>query len=443
MNPLARAYAFLRSRRLAIWLIAAFVVYSAVATVTAEEGSWGTPYANPIFIAISVALTLATAACAWERTVGAIRQRNASTGLSPESLDRLREQPQIRVPVEGDIPPGELVERIGAGLRAQRLSVRVGGTRVVGRAYRVGLIGSPLFHWALVLLFVFVGLGQLTRSEGLMGVPVGSSRLDALESYGTVDEGPWHTPGFTGLTFAVPEMDLTYVVDGVDRGASPLVEVYDGPELVVSHKTYPNSPLRYRSLLIHANNYGLAGRFTLETGGQSQPVEVLYDFTDGSGMAENASALLLTRGTTDVEFSSSVALDALGNDWSWSIPERPRIAWKLVEAGVATSGTVMPGESVALGEGQALRLDSITYYARLSVVDDWSVTPIYVLFVLAAIGLTLALLLPPKTVWVMLVEKDGRSFIHAKTRQSRGDRTFPDRVEEALQAAAKQEGDAS
>ncbi|MGB4593733.1 MAG: cytochrome c biogenesis protein ResB [Coriobacteriia bacterium] len=443
MKPLARAYALLRSRRLAIWLIAAFVIYAAAATITADKDSYGTPYANPVFIGISMALTLATAACAWERAVGAIRRWNASTRISPESLERLRQQPRILVPVETGASSDAVIERVAGGLRAQRLSVRVGGTRIIGSAYRVGLIGSPLFHWALVLLFVFVGLGQLTRSEGLIGVPVGSSRLDALESYGTVEEGPWHNPGFTGLTFAVPEMDLAHVVDGVDRGASPLVEVYDGPELVVSHQTYPNSPLRYRSLLIHANNYGLAGRFTLETGGQSVPVDVLYDFQEGSGNAPNSSALLLTRGTTDLEFSSSIALDAARSDWNWGMPQRPRIAWKLVEAGATTTGTVLPGESIALGEGQVLRLDGITYYARLSVVDDWSVTPIYILFVLAAIGLILALLLPPRVVWIMLVERDGQRFLHAMTRQSRGDRMFPDRVEEALRAAVTTEGGAT
>lgn len=409
----------------------------------ADEGSYSAPYSSAVFIAISLALTLATAACASERTVSAVRQWVAATRVSPESLQRLRDRPQIRVRVEADLVSDEIIERVAAGLRGRRLRARASKTRVIGTAYRVGLVGSPLFHWALVLLFVFVGLGQLTRSEGLMGVPIGSSRIDALESYGTVDEGQWHTPGFTGLTFAVPEMDLAHVVDGVDRGASPLVEVYDGPELVVSHQTYPNSPLRWRSLLIHANNYGLAGRFTLETGGQSMPVDVLYDFAEESGTAVNSSALLLTRGGVDLEFSSSIALDAVGSDWNRSIPQRPRIDWRLVDAGSTTTGTLLPGEAIALGEGQALRLDDVTYYARLSVVDDWSVIPIYVLFVLAGIGLTLALLLPPKTVWVMLVEKDGEWFLHAKTRQSRGDRVFPDRIEEALRAAVTSEGGAS
>ncbi|MGB4581883.1 MAG: hypothetical protein WBI91_08475, partial [Coriobacteriia bacterium] len=62
-----RLYRLLRSRKLAFWLIGAFVAYSAVAT-SVTEGDFERAYANPVFYAIATALALATAACAWERT---------------------------------------------------------------------------------------------------------------------------------------------------------------------------------------------------------------------------------------------------------------------------------------------------------------------------------------------------------------------------------------
>ena len=323
------------------------------------------------------------------------------------------------------------------------LRVRSNPDRAVGRVANIALLGSPLFHWSLVLLFLLVALGQLTRSEGLMGLPVGSSVVDAKEAYGKLDEGALHASGFTGLTFRVPEMAMNYVADGVDRGASPVVEVYDGPELIVSHRTYPNSPLRYRSLMIHANNVGLAARFVLEKDGPPDSVAILYDFAEKSGVAENVSTVELTRSGLPMVFTTKIELDRAGAEWLWDIPQNPRVAWTLTESGESTSGVLSVGQAVDLGEGEAFRLTEVTRYARLSVVDDWSVTPIYILFVLAGIGLTLALLLPPKTVWVMLVEKDGEWFLHARTRQSRGDRLFPDRIEEALRAAVAPEGGAS
>jgi hypothetical protein len=276
-----------------------------------------------------------------------------------------------------------------------------------------------------------------------MGIPIGASRLDAEAAYGRVDEGPLHNPGFTGLTLRVPEIDLAYVVGGVDRGASPMVEVYDGSELIGRRRVYPNSPLRYRSLLIHSNSYGLAAKFVLESGGASTPVEVLYDFQEESASADNVTPLALTRSGSIMEFESSIALEKVGRAWVWDIPKKPAIAWTLTESGETTSGVMQLGESVDLGDGGALRLEGVTHYARLSVVDDWSVTPIYVLFVLAVIGLTLALLLPSKTVWVMLVETDEGRWLHAKTRQPRGDRVFPDRVDEALRLDVVEEDDRS
>ena len=443
MTALKRLTKALRSRKLAVWLIAIFIAYTAFATITAKGGDYGAPYSHPIFIAIAALLTLATAACAWERTAAAYRVWRRGGGASTGFVERLRDRPQIAVKLEGVAPVDELLESVSHELHRIGLRVRPGRDRVVASTGRLGLIGSPVFHWSLVLLFVFVGLGQLTRSEGLMGIPIGSSRLDAADAYGRVDEGPLHNPGFTGLTLRVPEIDLAYVVGGIDRGPSPVVEVYDGSELIERRRVYPNSPLRYRSLLIHSNNYGLAAKFVLESDGVPTSVEVLYDFKEGSASAGNVTPLALTRSGSIMEFESSVALEKVGRAWVWDIPKKPAIAWALAESGETTSGVLQLGESVDLGDGGALRLESVTHYARLSVVDDWSVTPIYILFVLAGIGLTLALLLPTKTVWVMLVETDEGRWLHARTRQPRGDRVFPGRVDEALSLAAAEEDDRS
>ncbi|MHB8966517.1 MAG: cytochrome c biogenesis protein ResB [Coriobacteriia bacterium] len=442
MKLLRRAYTLLRSRKLAIGLIGAFIAYAVVATITADKGDYGAPYASPIFIAISAALTLATAACAWERTAGAVRAWRAGAEASQALVDGLRERPSIAVAIAVDADDAVIMDRLAVTLRGMRLRVRTGRNRLLARSTRLGLLGSPIFHWSLVLLFVIVALGQLTRSEGLMGISAGTGRIDSREAYGTVTEGPWHTPDFTGLTIVVPEVKLNYMAGGVDRGASPLVEVYDGDRLITRHQVYPNSPLRYRSLLIHATEYGLAARYSF-VGQEGASADAIYDFKESSGVAENAYPLAFSGSGSDIEFTSSIALDKTGGEWLWDVPKSPAVAWTVMRSGETTSGVAALGDVIVVGDGMAIKLESLGYYARLSVVDDWSVTPIYILFVLAGIGLTLALLLPYRTAWVMLVEKDGEWFLHANTRQPRGDRAFPDRIEEALRAAVKREGGAS
>ena len=44
---------------------------------------------------------------------------------------------------------------------------------------------------------------------------------------------------------------------------------------------------------------------------------------------------------------------------------------------------------MALPVGDSLRVDSVGYYARLQVVDDWSTIPLYACLVVATIGLTI------------------------------------------------------
>jgi cytochrome c biogenesis protein ResB len=431
-----RLYRLLRSRKLAFWLIGAFVAYSAVAT-SVTEGDFERAYANPVFYAITTALALATAACAWERTGGAARAWRAGTATSAEFVERLSRTPQIAVPLRSGTDARSVLDDVGRRMRAMRLRVRVGDGRLAATTPRLALLGSPAFHWALVALFVIVAAGRMTRAEGLMGVPVGSERIDAAESYGTLDEGALHDSDFTGLTIRVTDIRRNHVVGGVDRGTAPLVELWRDGKRVAGHLVYPNSPLRYGSLLIHSNAYGLNARFTLVGAAEEQSTDVFYDFSEESLVAEAFSPLVVAIGEGSVTVETGIPLDLEGDIAPWVIPSDPRVEWRLAGNGVETTGSVGPGESIDLGGGAALRLEDVTYYARLSVVDDWSVYPLYAVLIIAVIGLALALLLPPKTVWVMLVESDGVVSLNARTRQSRADRVFAASVESTLRAAAE------
>lgn len=431
-----RVYNALRSRKLAFWLIGAFVAYSAVATSLAE-GDFDAAYANPLFYAISTALAVATAACAWERTAGATRAWRAGASVSADFVERLRRSPQIEVPLAGGVEPDEALSRVSRELGRMRLLTRTGGGRLVGTSARLALVGSPLFHWALVALFVVLALGRLTRAEGLMGIPVGSSLPDAAESYGVLDQGALYGATPSGLTIAVPELTLDYVAGGVDRGAAPTVEIREGDRVVASRIVYPNSPLRYGSLMIHSNAYGLAARLSLEADGESRDVDVLYDFTPEEPVARNTSPLVFAVAGRSAVIDSYVPLDMQGGEAPWVLPAQPAVVWTLDESGDQTSGTLQAGEAIDLGDGISLRLTGVTYYARISVVDDWSVYPLYAVLTLAVAGLALALLLPPKMAWVMLVESDGGTSLHARTRQSRADRLFADSVERILKDAAE------
>lgn len=434
-----RLYNALRSRKLAFWLIGAFTLYATVAVIV-TDGDYGRAYASPLFAAISLALMLATGACAWERSARAVHLWRLGTGVTPDFVKRLEQSPQIAVPLDPALDPDEALAQVARTLSARRLRVKASEHRLAAGSSRLSVVGSPIFHWALALLFLAIGGGRLVRAEGLMGVPVGSSRPDTAASYGVLTEGLLHSSRFSGLTVAVTDLDLDLQLDGISRGSAPTVALLDGEQAVAERIVYPNHPLRHGSLLIHSSAYGLSARFRLDgvevAEGAETGWDVFYDFSGERPVAEESAPLVLTGDGSQITVNTRVPLDVQGATADWVLPAKPTVEWTLIGGSSTTTGTVEPGGAIALPGGGTLTLEEVRYYARLSVVDDPSIYPIYVLFGLATVGLALALLLPPRAVWVMVVERDGVRVLHARTRQGRGDRVFPSDVEDVLATAA-------
>lgn len=428
---------FLRSRSLAVGLIVLVGVLSAIGTVPGNESFYG----SPLFVLPLALLTLATAACAWERTAGARRLAADPGSVSDALANRLREHPQIVVPA-GDLTADDVVRH----LRTARMHVRSGPTLVAGWAGRAGLLGSPLFHWSLVALFVVIVLGQATASSGLIGVPAGSSVVERAESYGKLETGPLFL-GHTRLELGVAEWRRTLVVDGIDRGPVPTVTIArDGRELE-RELVYANRPLRHGTMLVHMNDWGLAADVSIETsGGEAlDRFPVLVDFADDTRSATRPAR---------VEYA-----DSAGRRWRLSVRLVPpadgrpasndtsTAADAIIEARAVTTGPGTPqdavrdrlsiGEDMSLPDGNILRFNDATPYARLSVVRDWSVWPIYTLLVTATIGLALSLLLPYRAIWVLVTEREGERRLHIVHRHIRRERLFAETIAESLTTAAE------
>ncbi|MDI6842805.1 MAG: cytochrome c biogenesis protein ResB [Anaerosomatales bacterium] len=438
MPILSRVYDFLRSRRLAAVLLVATAIWSALATVVPQRGSAAAQpsparglaaalgldhaFSAPIFLALAVLLMCSTAACALERTRGAMRLwRRASTG-DPRILPS-GSNSDFTVAL-GDA--SEAARSVREAFREAGLVVRSASDEAVfATSARFGVWGSPVFHWLLVLLIAVIGAGQLTRAEGLMGVPVGSARLDTRESYGVVSEGPLHKR-FTMLTVAVPSLELTHVVDGIDRGPTPYVELYDGPQPVASGYVFPNHPLRYKSLVVHSNDVGLAVTLTAPDGATT---DVLLDFDEDACVARSASVLEIAGpdGTTKLELS--VPLETLRGRCVTALPREPRVEWAASGPSGRSSGVVAPGERFEPLPGFEVGVGSVRYYARLSVADDWSVYPMYLIFALAAIALAIALFAPYREAAALIEVQPGAAVVHVRARHVRRDPSFARRLQ--------------
>lgn len=424
----------LRSRKLAVWTIIAFVVYAAVATLI-SDGDWSVPYRSPIFLAIAALLGLSTFACAWERTRAALKQAPMREP-SEATVARLRERPGIVLDVTGATGPLAQAER---ALRGLHMRVARYGNLVEARAGLAGAFGSPVFHWALALLLVVVALGQLTRAEGIMGIVAGYSKADAAESYGSLETGPL-AGELSGRIIAVPSIESSYTANGVDQGVTPFVEIQTpAGEVLASGYAYANHPIRYRSMLVHMNTDGLGAVVRVSGEGGVFTEQVTLDYNDDRTAVEPVDFVL--------EGGAGALATVVFEPAPGSTPGAPTVRIRAAEGEVpggaeyAVDQVLPEGGSIEIPGGFTLTIVKLTKYARLSVVNDWSVYWIYALFALAAIGLVPAVFAPLRGVRVLLVPDAEGTRLHVAVRHGRGDPHFPGRVETALRAGLGLEED--
>ncbi len=468
MSPKRSPLRRLGSRTTAIWLlagVAACAILGAVVPQVSLAGSgavaqWQAryPLLSPVaralglfdvfnslpFLLLVAWLALSTAACAWERGVAAFGAFARAGSVSEADVRRLRERPQRVVPVAAG-REDEALDALARSLRRMRLSVRHGPKLLSARTGRFRLLGSPLFHATLALLFLVIGLGRLGRCEGVLQVPVGSTVTDSAESYARANESPLCL-GHSGLGVGASDLVFEYTDrDGVPRGASPVVTLYarDGRQLA-GHHVYPNAPLRHGSLLVHMAGYGLAPVFSLESTGGSviSTAHAFVDFDASKASGTTPAGLEVTGADDSVRHDLRVVVpaDRTPEGVVGRVPRDGRVEVSVAsDEGTGPPVTLRPGEALTLPEGARLRLVSIGYYARLDVADDWSVYPMYLLFALAAAAVSASLWMPYRTVRALLADGAGGPELRAAVSDRRGDPLFAERVEAALREAAGRE----
>jgi len=424
----SRVLRLLRSRKLAFALFLLVAAWSLVGALGFEGA-----YSSPVLYALVTLLFSSTVACAWERTQVAVRRAMRKGHISPGMLDRLKERPRImiEVPSVERSDPGSVMKVIARELQRLRLRPSAGPRLLEASSSRWGLVGSPLFHWSLAALILVIALGQLTRAEGLMGIPVGSSRPDVAESYGVLDEGPFYA-GHTGFRIEVTDMVFDYTTDGVNRGAAPVVSLYDGEALVTSQRVYPNSPLRHGPLLIHMDDYGLAPVVVLlgADGLEHARQELIVDFDDSTPEGVAPVELELTGPEEEpVAVTLQLALPPGTADVG-----RIEVAVTDPDDGSTSTSSVGRGEPVPLPGGEQFMVEDVGYYARISIADDWSVPFIYALFTLSVLSMTVAILVPHRHVLVFLTEESSGAMLYIDVRHSRGAPAFAKTVEGALRS---------
>lgn len=186
----------------------------------------------------------------------------------------------------------------------------------------------------------------------------------------------------------------------------------DGAGRVIkTQRVYPNMTLKTGSLTIYPDNYGLAAHVSLvdssgvETAQSIQLIDVSETATGGT---VPAGALEVNDAAGDPEFRVSVTVPFQRTDGRFdrtiSRDSKARVVVTSLDGKPLLDRTVGVGEDVVLPSGGVLRVSSIGYYARLSLVDDGSIPLIYVGLVVAMIGLTIAVVARQQIVLATVLE---------------------------------------
>jgi cytochrome c biogenesis protein ResB len=323
-----------------------------------------------------------------------------------------------------------------------RVSERKGLVVAASRPWTV--LASPVFHWAILLLILVILGGRLNRFEGIMGVPVGDSRPLAAGSFGFVDAGGLHSFPSSPNLIRVDRLDLSYPVDGIDRGPAPTVSVVrpDG-SVAASHVVYPNNPLRYGSLIIHPGETGLSPGFAIVSreGSEGARTDLLVDFVGVSPSGTSSAQFTLTAPSPADSIVGTVTVPLAKRDGAFveTVPNPAKATFTLGPlAGGApiAEQTLSAGEELKLPDGSSLRFLGLRHYARLGVVDDPSIPLMYAFLLLALVGLSVSIL-GAQSLAVVAVRKsgDGVLCIDVFFRDWRANTARVERAEEAIRGA--------
>jgi len=361
--------------------------------------------------------------------------------LSEASSERLRSHPQEVFPLEEGVAPDFALGAAADGLARLGLKVRLAGGSADGRSGVVGMLGSPLFHWALVALMVVVAAGQATRSEGFMALPLDVAVAETHLNYLKVNEGPLFRENHTGLELQATKVDRNYKKGGVDYGPTPLVTVSRDSVEIASGLVHSNSPLRVGPLMIHMAALGPSATLALESPGGPESGRVTFTLdrsdTTSSGTKPQMFTLPGASGAPGLSARIQVLVQRVPSAESTSVVSR--VILEIAKDGSEVLGppvVIAEGDAIDLPDGRRLRVAKVSDWVRVSVANDWSVPFIYGLLITAILGLALALLVPMRKASVLLVEDGAGYALHVGTWHARRNPLFKRQVLDAVRIAA-------
>jgi cytochrome c biogenesis protein ResB len=457
------AVRFLGSALFATWLLVVVGVWSMLATFipqgvgsNAGVAGWASAhpaleaivralglhqaFTSPLFIVSILALGLSTGLCAWQRTRAAIGRTRTLHCAALADARSVSESHDLEILCDPALSRSAVLSIASETLEDVGIKTKRREDLLSAVSARWTAWGSPVFHWALLGLVVALLVGNLLRSQGLMGVAVGQTKPDTASSYGIFHAGPLHDSRRAQRGIRVDAFEPDFKTGGVGRGPTPTVALVDrAGKVIKTQRVYPNHTLKSGPLTIYPSGYGLAAIVSVADASGNvvgRGVQLVDFFDEATGTTRPVGTIAVPDSSGKQVYAATftVPLDQDGAQWLRQVPSRPsaRVVVTSADGRTVLDRLVAAGETLDLPGSDSLRLDAVTYYARLQVVDDWTVPLLYAGLFVAALGLSVAALARQQIVLVTAVEGPDGVRLVAQVRLFRGASTSRSEIESEL-----------
>ncbi|TKK89784.1 cytochrome c biogenesis protein ResB [Herbidospora galbida] len=223
-------------------------------------------FTSPWFAAIYLLLFLSLIGCVLPRTMVHLKEMRRTPPPAPRNLARLPHHAEI----EGDLASAE------AYLRSKRWRVTTGDGWVSAEKGHLRETGNLLFHVALLVLLVAVGVGGLFGYRGNVLVIEGDGFANTVAAYDRYLPGSQVSPeDLQPFSFTLKDFQASYIGPGHEKQGQPLdyfakLAVQDSPTAPEREFTLRvNEPLEADGALTYLIGHGYAPTFRI-TGGDGK-----------------------------------------------------------------------------------------------------------------------------------------------------------------------------
>ncbi|OAV60484.1 cytochrome c biogenesis protein ResB [Enteractinococcus helveticum] len=229
-------------------------------------------YTSPWFSAVYLLLMVSLVGCVWPRGRQHLKSLRQPPARTPRNLNRLPEYGQLVLAADGPTPDQALVdaEKIlkKAGYRTELRDGSVGAERGYTRE-----IGNILFHFGLLGVIVFMGIGGLYKYEGQKIIVEGDGFTNNLTAYDSFTPGTaFSADRLHPFTIQLDDFEVVYDRDSETHFGQALdytatMQVTPGPgEDTYQDAIKVNDPLTLGGVRIFLVGNGYAPNITVTDG---------------------------------------------------------------------------------------------------------------------------------------------------------------------------------